>query len=305
MSLSSPKPDFGMVVTSKSPGGSTSSRSTASTNRLQSVPPLRGLIRKTAGEENVLTRARSILFHLQKGYRLLYEDDAFTVEPSPPPDAVHTLIVTVSTLSVTTLDVDQVPARPSARGEEVKAATYLQPREGSYYHIKYEKIKPAQMVDLAVVSYDALGNFSCVASLDPSVPLPTPLTAAAAAAEEETEALQPQYATQQRETRCSFALHANHLINGTVRSSTPPAPPAPPASPSVCLMVLVLAGTLAGSVGALMCESSTSVGAKGFRYAPPGRSFYRLPARQTKSPAAARRGKLRPKGHPRAIVYSH
>jgi hypothetical protein len=183
----------------------------------------------------VLTDRGAVVFFLiiKKGYRLLYEDDAFTVEPSTPPDAVRTLMVTVSTLSVTTLDVDQVPARPGARGEEVKAATYLQPREGSYYHLKYAKIRPAQMVDLAVVSYDALGNFSCVASLDPSVPLPTPLTAAAAA-ETELEALQPQYTTQQRETRCSFALHAHHLINGTVRSSTPPFSPA---SPSMRLML--------------------------------------------------------------------
>lgn len=181
----------------------------------------------------MLTRRGAVDFvHLQKGTRLLYEDDAFTVDPYTPFDAVRTLIVTVSTLSVTTLDVDQVPARPGARGEEVKAATYLHPREGSYYHIKYEKIKPAQMVDLAVVAYDALGNFSCVASLDSNVSLPTPLTAAAAT-EAEAEALQPLYATQQRETRCSFALHANHLINGTVRSSTPSSSPV---SPSVWLM---------------------------------------------------------------------
>ena len=32
----------------------------------------------------------------------------------------------------------------------MKSAAYLLPREGSYYHIKYAKIRPAQMVDLAV-----------------------------------------------------------------------------------------------------------------------------------------------------------
>jgi hypothetical protein len=30
-----------------------------------------------------------------KGYRVLYENDAFTVDPSPPPGTVHTLVATV------------------------------------------------------------------------------------------------------------------------------------------------------------------------------------------------------------------